>query len=240
MLQANISTLAWQQLEVETDRAADGATGDFNSNINNISRLLCLILQTNIHKLSKYFFPSAVLTFIDPAYLGLLGNPLVVSMLAPPTLSAPQLLMASQTRDKLDEGSHSPRSEPLYRAGSGADGAAFWTGSLFCRESKCVAQSSWSSVCKDTLKNKVMKSWFWFLCLYCTWFWFLLFPLYLALQQFFPSPTLSRLLSLLVQLLQPASFLLLSPLDTQHLLHWSDLLQSQQSSGFSFYNVFEK
>lgn len=69
-------------------------------------------------------------------------------------LSAPQLLMASQTRDRLDEGSQSPRSEPLDGAGGGADGAAVWTGGLLCSESKCEAQCSWSSVCRDTLENK--------------------------------------------------------------------------------------
>lgn len=97
-------------------------------------------------------------SFTPFSYLALVGYPLVVSTLAPPTLSAPQLLMASQTRDRLDEGSHSPRSEPLdgTRGGGGADGAAFWTGGLICRESKCAAQSSWSSVCRDTLKNKLM------------------------------------------------------------------------------------
>lgn len=59
-----------------------------------------------------------------PCYLVLAENPLVVSTLAVPTLSAPQLLMVSHTKDRLDEGSHSPRSEPLDRAGRGADGAA--------------------------------------------------------------------------------------------------------------------
>lgn len=95
--------------------------------------------------------------FIVEPYLALVGYPLVISVLAPPTLSAPQLLMASQTRDRLDVGSHSPRSEPLDGAGGGADGAAIWTGGLLCSESKCVAQSSWSSVCRDT-EHKVINS----------------------------------------------------------------------------------
>lgn len=109
-----------------------------------------LILQTYICKPLKQFF-----LFIVEPYLALVGYPLVISVLAPPTLSAPQLLMASQTRDRLDVGSHSPRSEPLDGAGGGADGAAIWTGGLLCSESKCVAQSSWSSVCRDT-EHKVI------------------------------------------------------------------------------------
>ena len=110
-----------------------------------------LILQEYIYKLSKQLF----FLFIVGLYLALVGYPLVISMLAPPTLSAPQLLMASHTRDRLDVGSHSPRSETLHGAGGGADGAAVWMGGLLCSESKCVAQSSWSSVCRDT-EHKVI------------------------------------------------------------------------------------
>lgn len=53
--------------------------------------------------------------------------------------------------------------------------------------------------------------------------------LYLSLQQLLLSPALTRLLPLLVQLLQPASPLLPSPLGTLLLLHRSDLLQRQHS-----------
>lgn len=110
------------------------------------------------------FSSTSVHTLVAPLsllqYLALAGYPLVVSMLlTPATLSAPQLLVASQTRDRLDEGSHSPRSEPQDGAGGGADradgadGAEVWSGGRLCRESKCVAQSSWSSVCRDTSRE---------------------------------------------------------------------------------------
>lgn len=91
--------------------------------------------------------PASCLLPPASSYLALVGCALVVSTLALPTLSAPQLLVASHTRDRLDEGSHSPRSETVD--GGGDDGAG---GRLF-RESKCLAQSSWSSVCRDTFKQ---------------------------------------------------------------------------------------
>lgn len=75
-------------------------------------------------------------------YLDLEGSPRVESTLAPITLSAPQLLVASQTRDKLDEGSKSSCSQRLSWPGG-------WIGALRWSESKCAAQRSWSSVCSN-------------------------------------------------------------------------------------------
>lgn len=65
---------------------------------------------------------------------------------------------------------------------------------------------------------------------------FLWFLLYLSLQHLLSSPAFSPLLSLMVQLLQPASLLLLSPLTIQHILHRSDLLQSQHRTDINFIN----
>lgn len=79
---------------------------------------------------------------MDPLYLVLAEWPQVVSTAAPLTLSPPHVLMASERRDSLDVGSHSRCSKPCNGAGVGA---AAETGGFLCRESKCEAQSSWSS-----------------------------------------------------------------------------------------------
>lgn len=76
---------------------------------------------------------------MHPSYLALLGYLLVISTLTSATLSAPQLLVASQTKERLDEGSHSPRSDMQEGARGGADradGAVEWRGGLLCSESK--------------------------------------------------------------------------------------------------------
>lgn len=78
-------------------------------------------------------------------YLVLAGFPLVVSTAATLTLSPPHVLMASERRDSLDVASHSRCSTPCNGAGVGAVGSRTGTGGFLCRESKCEAQSSWSS-----------------------------------------------------------------------------------------------
>lgn len=95
------------------------------------------IFCTHIHKPWNCCFP-----YIKPHYLVLVWYPLVVSTLAPCTLSGPIVLMASETRDSLDKGSSS---ELINGPGRGA---TVWKWGLFFRESKCEAQRSWSSLYK--------------------------------------------------------------------------------------------
>lgn len=55
--------------------------------------------------------------------------------------------------------------------------------------------------------------------------------LHLTLEHFFSSPTFSCFLPLPIQLFQPASPLLFSPLSAQHFLHRRNVLRCQHSSG---------